>query len=242
MQAPARRQYNEQTMCGRITQHQSHVAYAREMGWDVDDFGRLAGARAPSWNVPPGTRPWLMHRFGDDKAHMDLVHWGYRPSWAIEKGIPVAINARIEKAATGPFFRALWKSGRAIVPADGWYEWTGEKGRKQPWYIRLKSERPMFLAAITNYRPDREETEGTGFVLVTAAADGGMVDMHDRRPVVFSAEDAEVWMDNSFPPQQAEQLARAQSLPTDAFDWYRVSTAVNRVSNDDESLILPSEP
>lgn len=226
-------------MCGRITQHRSHVEYAREMGWDVDDFGRVDGQRAPSWNVPPGTRPWLMHRFGDDSPHMDLVPWGYRPSWAIEKGIPIAINARIEKAATGAFFRALWKSGRAIVPADGWYEWTGEKGHKQPWYIRLKSDRPMFLAAITSYRPDKDLAEGTGFVIVTAAADEGLVDVHDRRPVVFSAEDAEIWMDNHFPAQQAEQLARMQTLPADAFEWYKVSTAVNRAGNDDEDLILP---
>jgi len=38
----------------------------------------------------------------------------------------------------------MWKSGRAIVPADGWYEWTGEAGKKQPWHIRLKTRRPMF--------------------------------------------------------------------------------------------------
>ncbi|RJF97355.1 SOS response-associated peptidase [Noviherbaspirillum saxi] len=226
-------------MCGRITQHQSQVAYAREMGWNVDDFGRLGTDRGPSWNVAPGTHPWLMHRFGDDREHIDPVSWGYRPSWAAEKKIPLAINARLEKAATGPYFRPLWKSGRAIVPADGWYEWTGEKGHKQPWYIRLKKDRPMFLAAITGYRPDKEPGENTGFVIVTAAAEGGLVDVHDRRPVVFSAEDAEMWMDHSLPPDQAEQLARAMALPPETFEWYRVSTDVNRVGNNDPHLILP---
>jgi putative SOS response-associated peptidase YedK len=94
-----------------------------------------------------------------------MVNWGYRPSLAAERGIPIAINARIEKAATLAFFRGLWKSCRSIVPADGWYEWTGEKGHKQPWYLRLKTDKPMFLAAITNYRPDKEPVEGTRYAL-----------------------------------------------------------------------------
>lgn len=226
-------------MCGRITQHRSAIAYATEMGWDVDAFGRPIGDPALNWNIPPGTDPWLMHRIGDDRNHMERVHWGYRPSWAAEKGIPAAINARIEKAATGPFFRSLFGSGRAIVPADGWYEWTGEKGHKQPWYIRLKTDRPMFLAAITNHRPDREPREGTGFVIVTAAAEQGLVDVHDRRPVVFAPEDAALWIDNDLTAEQAEQLARSISLPPDAFEWYQVSKEVNKAGNNNERLIEP---
>jgi putative SOS response-associated peptidase YedK len=46
----------------------------------------------------------------------------------------MAISARIERAATGRYFRHMWREGRVIVPADGWYEWTGEEGRKQPWH------------------------------------------------------------------------------------------------------------
>jgi putative SOS response-associated peptidase YedK len=211
------------------------------MGWEVDPFGDPVDELPPNWNVPPGTAPWLLHRFGGEKNQIDRVHWGYRPSWAIEKGIPTAINARIEKAVTGAFFRPLWKSGRAIVPADGWYEWTGEKGRKQPWYIRLKTDRPMFLAALTNYRPDKEPDDGTGFVIVTEAADEGLVDVHDRRPVVLGAEDAALWMDNDLPKEQAEQLARSMSLPPDCFVWYPVSKDVNKASNNNDSLIQPTE-
>lgn len=226
-------------MCGRITQYRSKIEYANEMGWDGGRFEDQPDDVIPSWNVPPGSHPLLMHRLGDDAEHIDRINWGYRPTWAAEKGIPIAINARIEKAATGPFFRPLWKSGRVIVPADGWYEWTGEPRHKQPWYIRLKTGRPMFLAAITNYRPDKEPKEGTGFVIVTAAAEGGMVDVHDRRPVVLAAEDAALWIDNSLPPEQAEYLARSMSLPPDAFEWYEVSKDVNKVGNNDPRLIEP---
>jgi putative SOS response-associated peptidase YedK len=99
----------------------------------------------------------------------------------------------------------------------------------------------MFLAALTNYRPDKEPDDGTGFVIVTEAADEGLVDVHDRRPVVLGAEDAALWMDNDLPKEQAEQLARSMSLPPDCFVWYPVSKDVNKASNNNESLIQPSE-
>lgn len=213
------------------------LAYAMEMGWDIDPFGEPRGERGPDWNVPPGSRPWVMHRIGDDRPHIEPVKWGYRPRWAADKGLPLSINARIEKAASGPYFRALFKSGRAIAPADGWYEWTGAAGKKQPWYIRQKTDKPMFMAALTDLRPEREAAEEPGFVIVTAAADGGMVDVHDRRPLVFGAADAALWMDNGLPPEQAEQLARSMCLPADAFEWYPVSRDVNRVGTNDAHLI-----
>lgn len=226
-------------MCGRLTQALRDKEYAAHFEPELrvvihDDSG------SPNWNVAPGSTPLLMHRFGDDDTlYVDRVHWGYRPSWAADKGIPQAINARIEKAATGAYFRPLWKAGRVIVPANGWYEWTGEPGHKQPWYIHLKDNGPMFLAAITNWRPDKEEREGTGFVIVTAAADGGMVDVHDRRPVVLAAEDAMLWMDNSLPAEQTEHLARAMSLPPDAFRWHAVGKEVNKVGHSHPRMVEP---
>ncbi|SFA84911.1 SOS response associated peptidase (SRAP) [Collimonas sp. OK607] len=59
----------------------------------------------------------------------------------------------------------MFKSGRVIVPAEGWYEWTGEKGHKQPWYIRLKSGESMLMAAITDFRPGSEMHEGSGWAV-----------------------------------------------------------------------------
>lgn len=188
------------------------------------------------YNVPPGTSPYLMHTL-DSHEHIDPMFWGYQSAWAREKHIGMAINATIEKARS-PYWRPLWKHGRAIVPADGWYEWTGEKGRKQPWFIRLKSETPLFIAALTNYKPDRD-AEDTGFVIVTAEATGGMVDVHDRRPVVLSAEDARLWMDLEWSAQQVEQIVREGALPPEAFEWYPVSKEVNRAGNNNPQVIVP---
>lgn len=73
------------------------------------------------YNVAPGTLPYLMHRFHKDQPKMDTVFWGYRPAWTKEHGLPLAINATIEKA-TAAYWKPLWQNDLAIVPADGWYE------------------------------------------------------------------------------------------------------------------------
>lgn len=221
-------------MCGRITQTRAAIAYAKEMGWVNADYRKYDWA--PSWNVPPGSRPLLMHQL-DGKNNIESVPWGYRPQWAVDRKIPLMINSRLEKAATGPMFRAMFRSGRSIVPADGWYEWTGEKGHKQPWYIKLKSDQPVFMAAMTDMRPNKEIQPGSGFVIVTAAAEGGMVDIHDRRPVVLTASDAALWMDNSLSPAQAEEIARQMALGPEYFEWFKVSTDVNKAGQSDPHMI-----
>lgn len=228
-------------MCGRITQHRKPQDYMQALDFPAA-MSEHAAERQPSYNTPPGTTPWLIHAFDETGPMIDTVRWGYRPAWAAEKGIPLAINARIEKAATGRYFRHMWLHGRVLVPADGWYEWTGKAGHKQPWYIRRKTDEPLFLAAITNVRPDRENAEGSGFVIVTAAADAGMVDIHDRRPVVLAPQDARLWLDADLPAEQAEQLARSMAAPADEFIWYAVSKEVNRVGNSAPHLIEPLEP
>lgn len=67
---------------------------------------------------------------------------------------------------------------------------------------------------------------------MTANAQGGMVDVHDRRPVVFTAADAATWLDPATPPELAEQLARSVALGPDSFEWFMVDRAVGNVRNE----------
>lgn len=230
-------------MCGRITQTRTRRAYAEALGWVTADTERnwYGGDLMARYNVAPGTWPWLMHRFHENTPAIDTVFWGYRPGWAKDRKLPIAINATIEKA-NAAYWKSLWKSGRAIVPADGWYEWTGEKGNKQPWYIRQKEDKPLFLAALTTVKPYTGEenlTEQNGFAIVTAAAEGGLIDVHDRRPVVLSPKDANLWLDQGISPEQAGHLARLAALGPDCFEWHKVSTAVNKVGHNDPLLVSP---
>ncbi|WUR14703.1 SOS response-associated peptidase family protein [[Empedobacter] haloabium] len=167
---------------------------------------------------------------------IDDVHWGYQPCWAKGK-IPVAINTRREKI-TGEYWAGLLKVGCVIVPADGWYEWTGDNGEKQPWHIHRGDGGALYFAGLAGAtRPDDEHKPAEGFTIVTDDAQGGMVDVHDRRPIVFTAEDAKVWLDPETSPEHAEQLAREAALGPEQFEWFRVNRAVGNIRNQGPKLV-----
>ncbi|WP_220575399.1 SOS response-associated peptidase family protein, partial [Pseudomonas aeruginosa] len=89
-------------------------------------------------------------------------------------------------------FKPLWQHGRAICFADGWFEWKKEGDKKQPFFIYRADGQPIFMAAIGS-TPFERGDEAEGFLIVTAAADQGLVDIHDRRPLVLSPEAAQEW-------------------------------------------------
>nr|WP_170317987.1 SOS response-associated peptidase family protein [Pantoea stewartii] len=45
------------------------------------------------------------------------------------------INSRGETVASGKMFRPLWQHGRAVVPANGWFEGALTDEGKQPYFI-----------------------------------------------------------------------------------------------------------
>ena len=221
------------SMCGRFDQSQTARFYANVFGWTDAVFDSES---TPAYNVPPGTYRPVMH-VKDGARRIDDVFWSYRAKWA-EGKLPISINARLDKLGNRYWSRLL-KNGRAIVPADGWYEWTGEKGKKQPWHIHRKDRAPLFMLALANFGEFVENRAEAGFVLVTDDATEGMLDIHDRRPVVLDAADAALWLDPDISPEQALELARQAALPPEAFEWLKVTLDVNRANADSPKMALP---
>lgn len=89
--------------------------------------------------------------------------------------------------------------------------------------------------------PDSDEGPGEhdGFVIITADSAGGMVDIHDRRPVVLAPELAREWLDLSTPKERAEQMVLHQGESADVFGRFRVNQAVGNVRNQGEEFIQP---
>ena len=89
---------------------------------------------APSWNVAPRQRPpvVVLNREGD--RHLEALQWGLLPYWV--KDVTAArypINARCETAATSGMFRDALARRRCLIPANNYYEWRIEDGRKRPY-------------------------------------------------------------------------------------------------------------
>ncbi|EOK5747361.1 SOS response-associated peptidase family protein [Citrobacter freundii] len=215
-------------MCGRFTQYNSREEYMaflgeeaeRDIPYDPEPVGR--------YNVAPGTRVLLLSE-RRSQLQLDPVHWGYAPEWWNK---PALINARSETAANSRMFRPLWEHGRAIVFADGWFEW------KQPFFIYRKDGNPLLLAAIGK-PPFENGNDQKGFLIVTATADEGLLDIHDRRPLVYSPAAARKWLSENTTSKEAEDIAREGSLCSEDFTWHPVSRAVGNPRNQGRELIEP---
>lgn len=221
-------------MCGRFAQARTREEYLaflaneaeRDIPYDPQPIGR--------YNVAPGTKVLLLNEH-DDLLHLDPVHWGYAPGWWDK---PALINARVETAATSRMFKPLWQHGRAIVFADGWFEWKKEGNRKQPYFIHRADGEPIFMAAIGS-TPFERGDEAEGFLIVTAAADKGLVDIHDRRPLVLTPKAAREWLRQETRGVDAEELAKAGAVAAEEFTWHPVTRAVGNVQNQGAELIEP---
>jgi putative SOS response-associated peptidase YedK len=176
------------------------------------------------------------------KPNVNGVRWGYRTPREAQENKKPWIDAGIERALTGRYFRHMFRAGRVIVPSEGWYEWTVEGGKKQQWFIIRVADEPIFMAALTNWIEFSQQEVKTGVVIVTADAEGGMVDVHDKRPVVLEPEDARRWMDPETPVEEAAHIAQTRSLPTEAFRWWKVACGVNRYDlyNNGKHLLIPA--
>ena len=97
----------------------------------------------------------------------------------------------------------------------------------------------MFFAGLAEVHQDLEPDPRDGFVIITAASDQGMVDIHDRKPLVLAPEHAREWIALDTSPERAREIALEHCRPATDFHWYKVSKDVGNVRNQGPQLIEP---
>jgi putative SOS response-associated peptidase YedK len=171
------------------------------------------------------------------------MHWGLIPFWAKDtSGASRMINARAETAATKPSFRAAFKKRRCLIPADGFYEWTGEKGRKQPWYLGLPNGQPFAFAGLYEFWKDKQGVDSdrihTSVTILTTAASQSVRKIHHRMPVILAPDTYENWLDPGLQdPETVNQMLNAGHVTE--LDSHPVSKMVNQVRNNSPECIKP---
>ncbi len=219
-------------MCGRFV-----ITSAPEALRQV--FGYIEQPNFPArYNVAP-TQPVPVVIFENGTRHFRLMRWGLLPSWVKDpRQFTLLINARAETVQEKPAFRNAIRRRRCLIPADGYYEWHTSDGRKQPYFIHPRGGGPIGFAGLaeTWMGPNGEELDT--IAIITAAASAGMSVLHHRVPVTIAPDDFAGWLDCS--ADNATDVMTLLHPPADgAFVWHPVSTAVNKVANDDAQLILP---
>jgi len=213
-------------MCGRFTLRTAPEILAEAYGLPEtpDLFLRF--------NIAPGQAVAVVRQKPQvEGRELAFLRWGLIPAWADDPSIGDRLaNARSETAATKPSFRRAFRSRRCLVVADGFYEWQRTNGRKQPYFVGLKNDRPFGLAGLWERWEKGGEPVDSCTILTTDANDL-MQPIHERMPVIIPPEQYDLWLDPRC--QDTEKLAMLlRPYPTKDMLAYRVSTLVNNPKND----------
>ncbi|HLT21357.1 MAG TPA: SOS response-associated peptidase [Thermomicrobiales bacterium] len=227
-------------MCGRfaVIRQLEELARLFEAG-----LIRMEGDFAPNYNVAPSTIiPAVIEE--DGQRVIVGLYWGFTPSWAkARKDGPRPINARKETVATSGMFRNAFRRRRAIIPADGFFEWKAEGTGKQPFFIHRADGDVMAFAGIWERWQDPTgelETPLDSCAIITTNANDEMAQLHDRMPVILEPEEWDRWLDAEL--TDAEALADLLDPAEDhVIAYHPVTPDVGNVRNNRPDLIEPLE-
>ena len=213
-------------MCGRYTLTRPAEALER-----LFDVGAGPGSR-PRYNVAP-TQPAPVLRIGPGGGRrIETARWGWTALRAGDGGAPpLLINARAETVPARPAFREAFATRRCLVPADGFYEWRRERGRRQAFRIGFEGGAPFAMAGLWEKAGDSSGR----FVVVTTAAPAKFAPIHPRFPLIVAAADHDAWLSGD--AAAARALLRPPSA--DGMAHYRVGDRVNDARNDDPACVAP---
>lgn len=191
---------------------------------------------APRYNVAPMQQVLAVVNDGE-KNRLGELRWGLVPSWASDERIgSKMINARAETLLEKPSFRGLVARKRALVPADGFYEWKQAGGDKQPMRITMKDGGIFSMAALYDTWAASDGRRISTCTIITTTPNELMADIHDRMPVIVRPEDEAFWLDRSN-ADTAGLMSLLRPYDAGAMRAYPVSKLVGNVKNDTPECI-----
>jgi putative SOS response-associated peptidase YedK len=225
-------------MCGRFTLTTGDyraVAEALEAEIEPQD----ASAYRPRWNVAPGDRSFIV-RLEDDRRRLVPATWGLPGTHAQRP--EGHINARSETAHARPAFRDAFVAGRCVIPADGFYEWTGPKDHRLPVWYHAPSGVIALAGLFTEHVDPRTGEVSSRFAILTTAANDLVAPVHDRMPVILDRGAVGEWLRPIDPAHPSIDRLRALLVPAppDALVATEVSSRANHVAHDDPACVVPS--
>ena len=210
-------------MCGRFRS-------VRDIERLAEEFGMLEPLNFPfNPNVAPTDAVPIVTSQSKGKK-LELARFGLMPSWAKGKKLSM-INTRLETARNKPSFRTAFERRRCVIPAEGFYEWREERGKKQPYFFSRSDGKPILLAGIWEFA-EIEAEKVFSFSILTDGPNALVATFHDRMPLIL--DHSKRWLDLDQDP-----LETLRPLPPEAFSVRPMNPAMNRPAVKDLALIEP---
>jgi putative SOS response-associated peptidase YedK len=201
--------------------------------WNVRNPGSCQFSRR--FHILPATTiPVLRANSAPGDLTLLAARWGFVPSSWRQKTPPEhCFNARAEEAGAKTLWRHAYLHSRCLIPAEGWYDWSGVQrvnartgkieNHRQPHFIRRRDGRLICFAGLMSlWEVDGRLPQITCAILTRAAAPS-VADVNDRMPWVVREEAFGTWLEPK--RNTAEAVALLLRYFQDDFEHHRISAA-----------------
>lgn len=219
-------------MCGLYSLRKSEEEVRAAFG-----YGGAAVLGPRDYVTPAG--PMAIVRIEHPGLRLAWVRWGLVPSWMeeVKPGKPL-INARAETVVQKPSFRNAMRRRRCLIPADGFYEWSGDQpGRKQAWHIHRPDNAVFAFAGLWEAWMGADGSELETACIVTTSANRTLAAIHHRMPVVIEPQAYALWLDTEN-VKADEAAALLVPAPEDYFDMEK--TVIRRAVAPPRPMAAPA--
>ncbi len=160
----------------------------------ADEFNAALEARDPGPRLDAAPGEMVAAIVGGPRRMVEM-RWGMIPLGRVNaRKRPVMetiINARSETLFTKTAYTGV---KRAILPVNGWYEWTGKTRRKTRWEVSAPKAPILAFAAIWDVWKSPSGAEIASLATVTVEPSADVAPIHHRMAAILPAEDWPVWL------------------------------------------------
>jgi putative SOS response-associated peptidase YedK len=217
-------------MCSRFSLAEERDFLASRLGVSAV---ALANYR-PRYNIAPQQEHFIVTA-ESERRKVTAARWGLVINQ--EQGRRrYLINAKAETVESRPTFAGAFAHRRCVIPASGFYEWTGPSYARQPFWIHRRDGDLLFFAGL--YQDAEKNDPGTqsAFTILTCAANSTLATIHDRMPVILSDRDADDWINPSAKkPSSLKRLLKPSG--ENLLLVHSASPLVNSVKNEGPQLL-----
>lgn len=113
------------------------------------------------------------------------------------------INARAETLLNKDMFKDLVKNQRCIIPANYFYEWKNEKGKKIKHKVSLKGKEVFSMAGLYKKIKLVDGSEKLSVVIITTEPNREIRELHHRMPAILDKDKELLWLSKECSEEEA---------------------------------------
>jgi putative SOS response-associated peptidase YedK len=224
-------------MCGRYTLTENEPGRLGDRF--AFDPALLAEPPHPRYNAAPAQSVLAVIAGPNGSRRPVYLLRGLIPPWS-KDGKPGPVNAVSQTAAVKPMFRPAIRRQRAVILADGFYEWKAVPRSQPDGALPLHPGRwpPVCPRRGLGARAGARGRDRFLRHPLTTRPNELVAEVHDRMPVILRPDLEALWIDPAV-TDPAVLVPAFEPLPAAEMAAYVASTRANAVRNDDAEWIRP---